>query len=1006
MPPEPFQEVVLPASLLRRAPFITASAVSWRQFHEDYGPVVVKVGCVVGGSYLAYRALQLALQWSRMYLKIAGDWLISYFSTRYHHVRRHLFNTRFHYYPAREIEGHSHRSAASVRNGVTYCMENYVHSTGATMYTVSYSDRDRSRGQRLYYQPRDYCLEARNDNIRSTDIIRMVDVDYYVDMPYWLSFGRPMLLYTFIPTTAGGKTMDGSYMFEGDKVHYIVNGGGRYSHQLWDYNHDFVTVDTWTGVYVYSVDHKMTNDPCRRVVQLTPRCFVPFPLSALVVRNPLKRMTVGHNGGWTVITTQDDRGAQWVSIAQSGSTYSVTITRELYDAIKIRYDSSANSRNIADIERLLNKHGHEESHIKAALLFGCLKEVTLPISQPAVTACGYASHYQTIAPLVCEDGRLYARAAGPKFGPEAVFPVVSLNNDKASIDGRVLSVRNSTVPNSIYNMFAREFISCLVPEADVGVGVPWSVSQVYEKQDLPRQRQRTNNVLQWLGHAKMFVRSFMKKEAYNNVTDPRNISTCPTDHVVRLSKFTYPFKEHILKKHKWYVPGLTPGAITDRLMDICAAYDIVYSTDFSRLDGSVSAWMREHLEQAAYLRYFGSDPELVGLLTADSRSKAVTAHDIRYDPGSSRLSGSPLTTDGNTIMCAFIPFAAFRLANYTAEQAIRMTALVCGDDSVVAGILPGQLVQVANALGLKLKLDRVPKGRPVTFLGRTFLDPWTTSSSIQDPRRTLPKIHTTVTNPNEVPAKLAILWKAVGYLVNDPVTPLISSYCQMIIRLHGGGCDDFDLTNVPRACVVDLPWFVRELEMRRNGWSQTSADLDLMYSVIAEILGISDADVRETDARIKSVTNESQWDDAIIPLGLMTHLEPEVKVAAVVNAGTVEATLREPVPTVDVAVGPDVSHLPGSKTKPLRRPGEFRVEAGGEQVFECGPSTCIIRTSNPVPEPRLVVDVGAGGDAKPLSKKQRKRARAREKEQSAERERSPRRLGAADTEAAPPSFTL
>lgn len=155
-----------------------------------------------------------------------------------------------------------------------------------------------------------------------------------------------------------------------------------------------------------------------------------------------------------------------------------------------------------------------------------------------------------------------------------------------------------------------------------------------------------------------------------------------------------------------------------------------------------------------------------------------------------------------------------------------------------------------------------------------------------------------------------------------------------------------------------------------------------------------------------SVTSVDQWDDAITPLGMLRQLEPEIRIPAVVDTCTPSATLREPVAKVDVAVGPDVSHLPGVKAKPLRKPGEFRVEAGGEQVFECGPSTCVINTSSVVPVPELVSNPAAG-DAPVLSKRQLKRARAREKkEEGQKRASSPRQLGTAQTGEAAPSFTV
>nr|ADI48250.1 putative RdRp [Bat guano associated nodavirus GF-4n] len=878
--------------LLRGTALFPACCIRMRRGTKMW---IVAGGIAVFGAYYVYEQRRGLMNW----LKWVGDCVVSHFSMRLHHTRRHLFNTRFYYHPAREIPGHSHPSAASIRNGAVFSMDNYASITGATFYTVSYSDRDRSRGQRLYYQPRDYCLEARNCDMRPTDIIRMVDVDYYVDMHYWLGLGHPVLLYTFVPTRAGGKTFDGSYSFSGNRVKYRVNGGATYEHQLWDYNHDFITVDKWTGVWVYSVDQKITTDPERRVVQLTPRCFVPKPLSWFVPRNPLRRLNVLHESDWSVLTSQDSSGTQYISIAKDASTYAVTMPRELYEAIKIRHDTSGNARNISDIERMLLKHGFEDPHIKAAILYDCISQVRIPTTAPIVTACGMASHYQTLKPLIMETGKLYARSVGPPIAPEAVFPVVSYNNDVACIEGRVEKVRNNTIPSGIYNQFAREFLEQMIPEDEVGKGVAWTVAQVIEKQSKPLQRVRSENARQWLGFAKMFVRSFQKREAYGNVTDPRNISTCPTDHVLRLSKYTYPFKYSILAKLPWYAPGLVPVEIVERLQRICDITDVLMLTDFSRLDGSVSSWMRVHLEQAAYLRWFGPDDELRRLLENDARAKAVTAHDLRYDPGSSRLSGSPLTTDGNTIMCAFVSFAAYRRAGFSPEQSIRMAALVYGDDTVVANVEPELLLSVAKDLGLTMKLDQAVRGQPVRFLGRLFCDPWTTTTSMQDPRRTLPKIHTSVTNPQEVPAKLALVWKAVGYLVTDRFTPLISTYCSTVIRCWGAN-QDWDLSNVPRACLADLPWFVQDIDSRNNTWPQSSADIELMFKVMADDLHVQVSELKAADDAIARAGSLEDWGVVRRSLPRFDVLVPKVRIPAVTDVATVQARLQAPEPQAPV----------------------------------------------------------------------------------------------------------
>jgi len=72
-------------------------------------------------------------------------------------------------------------------------------------------------------------------------MIKMVDVDYYVNMPAMLRHGLPIVLSTFCPTTAGDSLPDAVFSIDKDDyVNFRVQGGAEYRHQLWDYESDFL----------------------------------------------------------------------------------------------------------------------------------------------------------------------------------------------------------------------------------------------------------------------------------------------------------------------------------------------------------------------------------------------------------------------------------------------------------------------------------------------------------------------------------------------------------------------------------------------------------------------------------------------------------------------------------------------------------------------------------------------------------------------------------------------
>lgn len=116
---------------------------------------------------------------------------------------------------------------------------------------------------------------------------------------------------------------------------------------------------------------------------------------------------------------------------------------------------------------------------------------------------------------------------------------------------------------------------------------------VIEKQKRPLKRIRCEQNRMWVGKTCTVVRSFMKKEAYGKVTDPRNISTVPPSHTMSLSCYTYAAKEEVFRKLPWFMPCQTPREITEAVMDLVNGQDYVLSCDYSRLDGTIDAFLRK-----------------------------------------------------------------------------------------------------------------------------------------------------------------------------------------------------------------------------------------------------------------------------------------------------------------------------------------------------------------------------------------------------------------------------
>lgn len=107
---------------------------------------------------------------------------------------------------------------------------------------------------------------------------------------------------------------------------------------------------------------------------------------------------------------------------------------------------------------------------------------------------------------------------------------------------------------------------------------------------------------------KLKVKSFQKKESYQTLNDPSNISTLPTDHTVELLRYTLAFSKVVLKQRHtktplhWYMPGRSPTEISNTLMEFRQLHRSILVVDYSGLDGTISKFLR-HLELNIYYRH-------------------------------------------------------------------------------------------------------------------------------------------------------------------------------------------------------------------------------------------------------------------------------------------------------------------------------------------------------------------------------------------------------------------
>jgi hypothetical protein len=763
------------------------------------------------------------------------------FSTRLNESEHNHFQTRF-VLPGVDENGvntrapmpasHSHQKAAAERTGIDRAIDDYACAVGRVPYTISMSRRNAGDGVHFHHWAKDSRVPNQETPLRPHHLIKLVDVDYYLDMPSILSTGNQCVLYTMQPRSLTGRVGEGHYRFVDDAIEQNSDGGGYFHHRIWNYSRDYLLVKYWWGAMAIAINI-LETELGKRVVSLTPERKFYGPLVWLMEDMDLRRFRVTGENGVNRLDVSHG-GERWTSVGVNGKWTSVEMPTAIYEAAEIRFHANKSKVYVSSMEQYLKGVLQELGSVAtaAATLYEVFRlggiidaDYVTGGAHPAQPENFYSTGRAEDGYLETEEPKLRGRLLAPPIVENpAVVPAQGYNNDLVCVLNRVTAPNNIRVPANRYLLYAQEFVALVVPEP--GKGLPYDLEQIVDLQDSPRQRERAQRTGNWVGTSVLKVKAFLKAEAYTATNDPRNISQCDDSHQMRLSTFTYAFKEQ-LKTFEWYAPGLSPEEIVDRLKDIAETTSELAPTDFSRYDGTISIWLRRNIEFACYLRWVDDDhrSELSKLLSNELGAKATTQYGFRYDVMASRMSGSPLTTDGNTLINAFVSYCAARWTDRSPAMAFKCLGLYGGDDGLS---WVGDLPRAASGLGLKIKIDPVVRGtlKPLPFLGRIFPDIWNDRGSFQDPIRTLGKLHISFA-PLDIPDEDALINKARGYLEMDPIAPVVSAWCRGVLNRHNRELGEEVLFKLRG----DLPYW-------HAAWPQCE-DEDTLWTVYASMVGLT-----------------------------------------------------------------------------------------------------------------------------------------------------------------------
>jgi len=784
----------------------------------------------------------------------------------------------------RRVEN-GHAISGAVRDSARELITMAILAIGRKKFEFSPARQSEPDGAvHQHYAAGDLHRTVSEDVPDNDSVIVGIDIDYYVRDPgVLLGYGLPVILHTFNPVAVAGTDGDSRFRIQGGEVIYDVSGGSSWKHQVWDWcaYGEFVETEmvplTWAqwalkycGRLVglqRRVYHKIhyarpwEECPHRALVWCMPAysCWRSMWIGNDLGARELKRVAYqsASRPGWNTLVSQEGSKLN-ISFGREGDDLQVTMPKEHVDVLLgLSTAQSVTSRMLG--------LGYKDPAMLA--LFGQFYSGK-PANVDNVPRVGNPITPRVHWPVAMEadlpevTARVYSN---PVVNTDNCVPMVKrwevLSN---SLERRVTDVRNNKVPHKRYANFAKEFVSLVVPHE--GVGVPYSLEETATMLDKPSQVLAVKQVWETADmEPRRLIESFVKNEPC--AKSPRIISSyADMRYLLSFSRFTLAFRDEVLHaehNQHWFCPGSTPQGIADKVTEYVRSVETPIEGDYSNMDGTVSEWLQRHVMNATYHRHFAAEyrAELTRytemLIRCPARAKRFG---FRYDAGCGVKSGGPTTCDCNSHVPCFCMYCAIRIVmpELTPEEAFRLVGLCFGDDSLFEERFRRKFVQVAEDLGLLLKVERFKPETGVTFLARVFPDPFKTNTSFQDPLRTWRKLHMTFRDPT-IRLADAATDRLEGYLVTDPFSPVTSAYARAMTRYYGSESPEkasaLEVRQARRSATREKPYWLTV----GGSWPQAEEDFELMLQCAAARTGFDAETLRATHHQLEET--HDPWGD-------------------------------------------------------------------------------------------------------------------------------------------------
>lgn len=695
---------------------------------------------------------------------------------------------------SRPVNGHTHPLSAADRSAVSSSAERLADQLGLTPYFPSKSeadDRHHRLGSRSFYWSKDINAKPAPLILPDNPLVVLIDVDYYMDMPKFLSRNvYPTLIYAFQPEHVVKNSGEISYLFTRDnKVHYRVTGGSEYTHEVWNYSKDIITASSVWGTAVYNVNRRTTQAD-HEIIMLTPKAHWQFPANLFarlwMEHSYLERLKVNH-GKFNRLRIHRNGGVK-VATARVGSYCAAILPAEQDDALAAKARSSKYPLTIPDCQKYV---GSDQVAALALLEYhlegnDTKPDFICPVEQSTL-------RYQF------EPAR-YDSSAKPMMSPfmrplvnNALIPDRTEANERRAVEGRVEQVRNKVLRCEPFVMATmHEFAELFIPEDMKHQFQPVDYDTVRDRQFRPSQRSilaRSEGI-----NPKRVLQTFIKTESYLKPADPRIISQYNGCDKRDYSMYIYGMEE-LMKTSKWYAFCRHPLDIAHRVVEVVKGAQFCVNTDFSRFDGHVSNILRD-LERIILLRIFSIEhhQRILELHKHQFGLVAYAPFGTKYFQGYARGSGSPDTSIFNSLSNAYIAFLALRMSTIDGKyiqsvEAYDRLGIYGGDDGLTANVNPDTYVLAAKKVGQVLTVEPVICGSiGVKFLARVYSpkvwdgDP----TSCCDIKRQLSKLHISVAMPSNVTPVMKLMEKARSFLLSDRGTPILGMWALTVSQFVQG----------------------------------------------------------------------------------------------------------------------------------------------------------------------------------------------------------------------------